>query len=164
MPAIGPVLVVCTANICRSPMGAALLRHALAGEPEPLRSVPVISAGVSARGGEAMTGHSVTALKKVGIAAGRHSSQPVTQAMLDQASLVLCMTESHRAMIEATAHPAPPHLYLFRELMEPEDRTEIADPYGGPYSGYELSRDEMVEAIPSLLAFLRTQVDPAGRA
>jgi hypothetical protein len=40
---------------------------------------------------------------------------------------------------------------------------EIADPYGGPLSSYELSRDEMVEAIPSLLAFLRTQVGPRGR-
>ena len=48
-------------------MGAALLRHALAAEPEPLRSLPVISAGVSARAGEPMTPHSVTALRKVGI-------------------------------------------------------------------------------------------------
>jgi protein-tyrosine phosphatase len=164
MPAIGPILVVCTANICRSPMGAALLRHALAAEPEPLRSVPVISAGVSARSGEPMTNHSVVALRKVGIEDARHASKPLTQEMLNQASLVLCMTEAHRAMIEATANPPPRHLYLFRELMEPADRTEIVDPFGGPYSGYELSRDEMVEAIPSLLAFLKTQLGPARRA
>ena len=104
------------AHICRSPMGAALLRHALAAEPEPLRSLPVISAGVSARAGEPMTPHSVTALKKVGIDASRHASRPLTQELLDQAVLVLCMTESHRALIEATAHPAR-NLYLFRELM-----------------------------------------------
>lgn len=145
-------------------MGAALLRHALAAEPEPLRSLPVISAGVSARGGEPMTPHSVTALKKAGIDASRHSSRALTQEMLDEAVLVLCMTESHRAMIEATAHPAPRHLHLFREFLPAGEATEIADPYGGPLSSYEVSRDEMVEAIPSLLAFLRKEVGPRGRA
>jgi len=145
-------------------MGAALLRHALAAEPEPLRSLPVISAGVSARGGEPMTPHSITALKKAGIDASRHASRALTQEMLDHAVLVLCMTESHRDLIEATAHPVPPHLHLFREFMPPGASPEIPDPYGGPLSSYELSRDEMVEAIPSLVAFLKTQIGPRGRA
>jgi protein-tyrosine-phosphatase len=158
MPAIGHVLVICTANICRSPMGAALLRHALAAEAEPLRSLPVISAGVSARPGEPMTPHSATVLKKAGIDASRHVSQPLTQELLDGAVLVLCMTEQHRTLIEATAHPSPKNLYLFRELMPAGAPREIADPYGGPLSAYEVSRDEMVEAIPSLVAFLKTQI------
>src|SRR5271168_4002767 len=109
MPAPAYIAVVCTGNICRSPMGAALLRHALAAEPEPLRSLPVISAGVSARAGAPMTEYSATALKKVGIDASRHASRPLTQELLDQAVLVLCMTEDHRAMIEATAQPPPRH-------------------------------------------------------
>jgi protein-tyrosine-phosphatase len=144
-------------------MGAALLRHALAAEPEPLRSLPVISAGVSARAGEPMTPHSVTALKKAGIDASRHASRVLTQELLDQAVLVLCMTEQHRAMIEATARPAPRNLLLFRELMPRGSTPEIADPYGGPLPAYEASRDEMVEAIPSLVAFLKTQIGPHGR-
>lgn len=32
---------------------------------------------------------------------------------------------------------------------------EICDPYGGPLSEYEACRDEMVEAIPSLVEFLK---------
>ena len=67
-------------------------------------------------------------------------------------------------MIEATAHPAPKHLYLFRELMPKGSSVEIADPYGGPLAAYEVSRDEMVEAIPSLIAFLKTQIGRPGRA
>jgi len=164
MPAVGHVLVVCTANICRSPMAAALLRHALAAQPEPLRSLPVISAGVSARSGERMTEHSITALKKAGIDATRHSSQLLTQEMLDRAVLALCMTESHRNMIEATAHPQPKNLHLFRDFMAPGERHEIADPYGGPLQIYEITRDEMVEAIPSLIAHLKTRIAPRGRS
>lgn len=155
MPAPGSVLVVCTANICRSPMAEALLRHALAAQPEPLRSLPVTSAGVAARRGEPITDHAVTALKKVGIDFSAHTSRPVTQQLLNQAAVVLCMTESHRAMIRQTALPLPARLHLFREFMPAGAPRDIADPYGGPLRIYESSRDEMVEAIPRLLEFLR---------
>ncbi len=33
---------------------------------------------------------------------------------------------------------------------------EIGDPFGGPLKEYEACRDEMVEALPSILAHLRT--------
>jgi protein-tyrosine-phosphatase len=150
------VLVVCTANICRSPMAAGLLRHALAGLPEPLRSVGVISAGVSARTAEPVTEHSVTALKKVGVDITDHLSRPITQKLLNGALAVFCMTDSHRTMIAATADPVPRHLLLFREFM-PGDR-EVPDPYGGPLKLYESARDELVEAVPSVVDFIQTQL------
>ncbi|MFZ9682265.1 MAG: low molecular weight protein arginine phosphatase [Cephaloticoccus sp.] len=155
MPAPGPIVVVCTANICRSPMGEGLLRHALAAEPEPLRSIPVISAGVAARAGEIVSENSVYALRKVGIDIKDHRSQPLSQEMLDEALLVLCMTETHRAMIQVQASPAPQNLHLFREFMPPGSDREIGDPYGGPLKLYELCRDEIVEAVPSIIAHVR---------
>jgi protein-tyrosine-phosphatase len=33
---------------------------------------------------------------------------------------------------------------------------EIGDPYGGPLRVYEMARDEMVEAIPTLVERLKT--------
>lgn len=153
----GEILVLCTANICRSPMGAGLLQHALSGQLEPLHSYKVSSAGVAARSGERVSENSVIALKKVGIDISRHTSRPLTQEMLDQAAVVLCMTESHRAMIRLQADRTPKHLYLFREFMPQRGDKEICDPYGGPLKVYETARDEMVEAIPSLLEFLKTQ-------
>src|SRR5438105_15283207 len=79
MPATGPIVTICTANICRSPMAAALLQHALAAQPEPLRNVRVISAGVAARPGEPVSENSVIALKKGGIELAAHRAQPPTQ-------------------------------------------------------------------------------------
>jgi protein-tyrosine-phosphatase len=75
--------------------------------------------------------------------------------MLDRAWVVLCMTESHRAMIELQWEPLPRHLHLFREFMPGEVEREIGDPYGGGIAQYEIARDEMVEAIPSLVQQLR---------
>lgn len=141
-------------------MAAALLQHALAAQPEPLRSVKVASAGVAARSGEPASEHSVTALKKVGIDLANHRSQPLTQQMLDEAFVVLCMTESHRAMIQVQADPVPPNLFLFREFLPGNQDREIGDPYGGPLRIYEMVRDEMVEAIPSLVEHLKTLVAP----
>ena len=78
MPAPGNIVVVCTANICRSPMAEGLLAHALAGQPEPLQSLNVISAGVSARRGDPVSENSVVALRKTGIDISAHRSQPVS--------------------------------------------------------------------------------------
>jgi len=143
-------------------MAAALLQHALAGQPEPWRSLRVLSAGVAARGGEAASEHSVTALKKVGIDLSHHRSRQLTQDMLNEAFAILCMTESHRAMIQVQADPVPRNLFLFRQFMPRGTDPEIADPYGGPLRVYELARDEMVEAIPSLVEQLKTLM-PVGR-
>lgn len=158
MPDPGHILIVCTANICRSPMAAGLLAHALSAQPESLRSLKVISAGIAARSGDRVSENSVLALKKTGIDISPHRSQPVTQELLDGALLVLGMTESHRQLIQLQAEPPPAHLHLFRGFLPPSSDREIPDPYGGPLRLYEQSRDEMVEAIPSLLAHLKTLV------
>ncbi|MBX3736442.1 MAG: low molecular weight protein arginine phosphatase [Candidatus Didemnitutus sp.] len=158
MPAPGPIIVVCTANICRSPMAEGLLAHALAAENGPLKKLQVASAGVAARPGDYVSENSVVALKKVGIDISGHRAQPLTQDMLDSALLVLCMTESHRSLIELQASPVPARLHLFRDFLPAGASREIADPFGGPLKLYEASRDEMVEAIPSILAQLKSLV------
>jgi len=155
MPEIGHILVVCTGNICRSPMAEGLLKHAFASQDESLRSLKVVSAGVSARNGDPVSENAVVALKKTGIDISGHRSRYLTQEMLDRALAVFGMTESHRSMIRLKAVPAPRRLHLFREFLPAPAGHEIVDPYGGPLKAYETARDEMVEAIPSLMEFLR---------
>ncbi len=145
-------------------MAAALLQHALLAQPEPFNSLRVISAGVAARPGEPVSENSVIALKKVGIDISHHRSQPLTQKLLDDALAVICMTESHRAMIQVQADPVPRNLYLFRQFLSGNGELEIGDPYGGPLQVYESARDEMVEAIPGLVAHLKTLIVPGAGA
>lgn len=139
-------------------MAAALLQHALAAQPEPLRSIKVISAGVAARNGEPVSENSVLALKKVGLDIAAHRSQPLTQRILDESLAVICMTESHRALIQLQAEPVPQNVFLLREFLSGDVDREIGDPYGGPLRIYEVTRDEMVEAIPALVAHLKTLI------
>lgn len=141
-------------------MAAALLEHALAAESGPLRSLQVLSAGVAARGGEPVSENSVLALRKVGLDISRHRSRPLTQPLLDESLAVLCMTESHRAVIQVQADPVPRHLYLFRQFIPGVTDPEIGDPFGGALCHYEAARDEMVESIPALVSHLRSLLGP----
>jgi len=136
-------------------MGAGLLQHFLAGQSEPLRSLRVVSAGIAARRGDPISENAAIAMKKVGIDLSRHASQPLTQRLLDDALIVLCMTESHRAMIQLQFGPVPRHLYLFRQFLPPPVDPEVDDPYGGPLSVYESCRDNLVEAVPSIVSVLK---------
>ncbi|MGE9295281.1 MAG: low molecular weight protein arginine phosphatase [Puniceicoccales bacterium] len=155
MPERDHIIVVCTANICRSPMGERLLAHGLAAEQSPLNELKVVSAGISAYQGDPASQNSVRALKSVGIGLTDHKSQQINQELLDRAFAVFSMTQTHRALIEAHFRPQPPYMYLFRELIGEGASVEIPDPFGRSITEYELCRDSMVEAIPSILAFLR---------
>ncbi len=161
MPGPGHILIVCTANICRSPMAAGLLQHFLAGQTEPLKSLKVVSAGIAARRGDPISDNAAIAMKKVGINLSPHASQPVTQQLLDDALVVFCMTESQRAMIQLQFERVPEHLYLFRQFLPPPVDPEVDDPYGGPLSVYETCRDNLVEAVPSVVNLLKT-ITPAS--
>lgn len=154
MPDSGLIVVVCTANLCRSPMAEALLRHALQGQPPPLNGWRVVSAGVAAQRGAPASANSVAALKKVGLNLAGHRSQPLTAELVNEADLILVMTESHRDMISLLFDP-PPEVNLLRDFMPAEASREIVDPYGSALPDYEACRDEIVEAIPSIMTQLR---------
>lgn len=157
----GHILFVCTANTCRSPMAAALFRHALAIEPEPLKSLEVASAGVSALTGYPAANNAIEAMRKVGVCLTNHRSQRVTQDLLDRSLAVFCMTEAHRAMLGLQFEPVPQRLHLMREFVEDPDR-DIPDPFGLNLAAYEASRDSMLDAIPSLVAYVRSLLVPGA--
>ncbi len=132
-------------------MAEGLFRHALAAQGEPLNGLKVSSAGVSVFDRQTANPNTVMALSKVGIDLTKHRSQPITQTLLDSALAVFGMTESHLAMIALQANPPPANAFLMREFMGDDADPQIPDPFGMSLSHYEACRDNMVEAIPSLL-------------
>ncbi|MEM8549969.1 MAG: low molecular weight protein arginine phosphatase [Verrucomicrobiota bacterium] len=152
------ITVICTANICRSPMAEKLLAHALKAQEPPLSQLVVQSAGVSAYGGEPASANAVKALQKVGLDLSQHESQAVTKDMVERSFAIFCMTQTHRMMLDMSfPDKLPPHVYLLRELMADTADHEIPDPYGRDLAAYESSRDSMVEAIPSIIDFLKSE-------
>ncbi len=150
--------VVCTANICRSPMAAALLRHALNAETHapPFR---VESAGLAAHEGDPVSDNSVHALQKTGIDISSHRSRILTPERVAASTVIFGMTSGHLRMIE-TLFPAPlPMLRLFREFA-PDGSPEVPDPFGASIDEYVQCRDSLVEAVPGVVRFLFQEVFP----
>lgn len=146
-------------------MAEHLMRHALAAEHAPLSELKIASAGVAAWNGEPASKHAITALKKVGIPL-IHESQIVSQDLLNQCFAVFCMTKSHHESLMRCFDVLPPHILCMRALIPDisNDRIEIADPYGQNLQSYEDCRDEMIEAIPSLIKFLREKFSTTATA
>lgn len=158
------IIVVCTGNTCRSPMGERLLAHALAAEPPPLNKLRVTSAGVSAFPGDAPSPQSVKALRKVGLDLSNHRSRRLTTQMTDNALAIFVMTEGHRNFIEMMQPDSQTPVLLFRELMGNSAEIQVPDPFGGSLVEYEETRDALAEAIPAIVAYLRTLVTPEKNA
>jgi protein-tyrosine-phosphatase len=83
------VLVVCTANVCRSPMAAALLARRLSGLPAAVRSAGLL------RDGDPAAPEVVSVMAAYGLDATSHRSHAVSADDLSQADLVLGMAREH---------------------------------------------------------------------
>jgi protein-tyrosine phosphatase len=137
-------------------MAAKLLQYALAAEQSPLNQLAVESAGVCAIPGEPASSNSVAALKKVNIDLSQHKSQPVTQALIERAFVILGMTDSHLETLTMYDYSnLPEHRYLFREFVGDIQKSQIPDPFGQDFNAYQECLDHMLEAIPSLIKFLQ---------
>ena len=149
------ITVICTANICRSPIGERLLAQALQKEKEPLCQLTVVSAGVAASPGYPASNFSVDVLDNEGIDLSGHRSQPLTQTLVDESLYIVGMTDSHSDIIEAIFKTRKGQVRLFREFVGEGKKTEIPDPFGGSLVLYNETLESMKEAIPSLVDFIR---------
>lgn len=148
------ITVVCTGNVCRSPMAASLLQHALDAEDEPLRSITVHSAGVSAFAGDPASRNACKALQPVKLDISSHRSRPLSDQLADASDLILTMTSAHIEAIRQQHPGLEAPVYRFCEWME-SGQKEVPDPFGGPLDVYIETRDHLAEAIPSIIQFLK---------
>ena len=108
------VLVVCTANICRSPAGETVLRSRLADRGFDDTGVRVSSAGVAARAGAAACDLSTALVAgllgpdSVGLAtpADAHSARLLTAQLVASSDLILTADRRHRNRVAELAPAA----------------------------------------------------------
>lgn len=89
------LLFVCTGNLCRSPFAERRTVALLDGRP----GVPVGSAGTAAPVGEPMDPRTAQVLEEFGGSPDGHRARRVTDALVDDAGLVLTMQTAHRTAV-----------------------------------------------------------------
>jgi protein-tyrosine phosphatase len=112
------VLVVCIGNICRSPMGEALIAAAL---PQ----LEVASAGVGALVGQPADPIARQLMAERGLDIEAHRARQLTNLMCQQADLILVMDEEQRLQINQRYPLTRGKLFRLGEVA----RVDIPDPY-----------------------------------
>jgi protein-tyrosine-phosphatase len=131
------VLFVCTANVCRSPMAAAIFN--VLAEDRGL-SFRAESAGTAAIEGRPMASNAVAALEEVGIYPEAHRARQASRTLIDGFELVLTMSLQHAAALRQLYQCPPPGIhtlpaYVFGTPYE----MDIPDPYGHTMTTYRTS-------------------------
>src|SRR5712691_12150692 len=123
------ILVLCTANVCRSTMAAPLLARRLAALGV---TVPVRSAGMI-RCGDPPHPEVISVMASYGIETASHRSRVVCAADLAQATLVLAMSRENLRYAVIAAPEAWPRAFTLKELIRRGERIGPRPP-GEPFS------------------------------
>jgi len=132
------VLLVCTANQCRSPMAMAILKSKIAQLPGDWK---IESAGTWAVEGAPANQKTQQVMAELGLDLQNHRSRIVTREMLIAFNLILVMEPGHKESLHIEFPEVAPRVFLLSEMISLS--FTIMDPVGGEIEGYRATAREI---------------------
>lgn len=122
--------MVCTGNICRSPMAEGLLRARFVARR---RGVSAASAGIAALSGRPADPLAVALLAERGVDISGHRARQVTPELLSGFDLVLVMDAGQQRELEALSRAARGRVHRLGRF----GGFDVPDPYREPREAFE---------------------------
>ncbi len=133
------ILVVCTGNICRSPMGEQFLASKAHQAGLPLE---VASAGIHALVGEPPDRHAQEVMAEVGEDISQLRGMQCNASNLLPADLILVMDRTHLQWLHKNFPPVRGRVMLMGKW---SGDSEVPDPYGLAAGHFRMVRDQLDE-------------------
>ncbi|MDY6816499.1 MAG: low molecular weight protein-tyrosine-phosphatase [Pseudomonadota bacterium] len=140
------ILVLCTGNICRSPVAGAMLKAGL-----PDKSVE--SAGLGALVDRPADPTAAELASQAGLDLSHHKARQATTAMFRQADLILVMTEGQKARVTEMDPSSTGKTLLMGHWLE--GRPDIPDPYKKSREAFVHVHQRLEEAVNAWLPRLK---------
>ena len=102
----------------------------------------VSSCGIHAEVGGTISANSKTALADIGIDVEKFAPKQLTQKLIENSTIVVCMTESQKKMLEACGN-----VYCIKDLCG----YDVPDPYGCNLDAYKVTRDALSRACDIII-------------
>lgn len=149
------VLFVCTANICRSPTAAAVLKRYL-GRKGMESHFEIDSAGThDYHIGKPPFPTAVEVAKAYGVDITDHVARRVTAGDFDHYDFIFAMDKANLASLRAIAPTrAKQKIELLLEYGDKYHGQEVPDPYGGEVRDFQLALDMIRDGCRGLVTLL----------
>ncbi|MCE5196196.1 MAG: low molecular weight protein arginine phosphatase [Negativicutes bacterium] len=143
------VLFICSGNTCRSPMAEVIAKdiHEKTLHAPKCR---FLSAGLSVVAGDKAAEEASLAMADLGLRLGERPAQSVTEEMLQEADLVLTMSNAQRTLLLTRFPGYTAKTFVLNRYVGAEN-TDIEDPYGQPLEVYRHTAVQLRESLERLM-------------
>lgn len=151
--------MVCTANICRSPMARDVAQH-MVREADDAAHFKFDSAGTHALpGGKRVDPRARSVLSKRGYETGNKRSRPVSEQDFGRFDLIVAMDHANLTALQGLCPLQYRHkLHLLLEFAPGLGTSEVPDPYHGNLEGFERVLGLCEEGVRGLLVAVRKRI------
>jgi protein-tyrosine-phosphatase len=153
------ILFICTANIIRSPLAAALLRQKFSLS-NPVIPWTVNSAGIYEMNSQPAHPLVCMVASDSGLDLSQHTSKQVTLDLVQSSYLVLTMESNHKEALRAAFPAETPKIFLLTEMIN--RKYDIPDPIGGTLDDFRFTLVQLdriiTQGMPAIIDHVHARI------